>query len=245
MKTLNDLLDERKQLKEAMDIGLGGDPRTMSGRLTAKREAEERYEQNILNYQQRVRQCMAMVLLVSNSDEKEKQAKVVAQEMGAIVLTANEVFDQIGVTIEGTVASEGVFTSGCYGGLENSMFALMRAYQLEGDVSISYENLDVPVKTFAQLRDIIRNTVRPFSVTNELRVAVAATKLSAEAQRLEISEEPVPVVIYGFESDNDAKEFQKRFFPDRPSVVGNLDTAANAELEVRKAAAELSKKLGI
>ncbi len=242
--TLSEMVEEKKRLQEITNSTMEGvDQRFANGRLAAKREAEERLQQLAVEFTKRVQEQSALVFVVTKNRDDQATAKLVSQEQGAVVISAEQLYDQVGLAVQSFAANNGTFVSGCIGGTETALLELMNVYGIEGEVRIGGEFLEVPIADFNDLRSVIKSICAKYSFNQSLRACVTATQLVQQASRLDVTEEPLPVVVLGLDSVADAATFRQFLFPNRPSVIADLTAVSNVENGLKVAASKLGQIL--
>ena len=248
---LKQLMDQIQEKRKFIEIdNQEYDPITKTGipGLTiAKNQAKEDLVVLEKTYEKRVGEVCARLFCVGGQPEALKEMKAIAEQQ-AIVVNADTLFEMIADKCMPYTSTPCRFTVTAGMVMREE---LMKAYLRYCPDTREYPTIDgnlfdsrlgeEPVAARAALVKIIR--IAASTASKPLAVTYAQEMAIRKAVELKVDEEPLAVVVLGLVAD-DVRDFEKGFFPGRPSEVINVDSVKNFEAALKAAGKKLDKKMG-
>ncbi len=201
------------------------------------------------SYEKRVGEVCARVFVVGGTNQQVKELLLSANEMEAVTVPADALYQSIArnvtvylgeppkLTVRAGAAIVEELARAYLRYAPDSTYPTIPMQMLEGYLGTDTEAIRNAVLNI--IRTVVKNTA------NKPVAAIFAQDICIrEALRLEVVEEPVPLVVTGLTTD-DVADFEAVFFPGRPSVVVDLDKAKSGDVALKAAAKQLTKALGL
>lgn len=222
--------------------------KSASGHRIARREAKDKLAVNKAEYRKRLAQTVATVLVIGGDESAQQTVNLSAQEMGAISVRGSAVFEHIADRVIKYLGPNYFFNLTSSGLMAKLVADTFQAYGLAVkrprvpsswlESSIGNTEEEAKARLVTMGGEMTRAAQMP------IQAVFAQDLVKEDAVRLEITEEPVPVVVIGLTKE-DIPEFQRNFFAGRPVVVVDLNEVKNPEGALKAAAGKLASQMGL
>lgn len=224
------------------------DPRDKTGFHSPeimKRQAQEQIDDLNRQYVERISEVAAKVFVVGGSPEAQKQAKLIAQEQEAIVVSASSLYSELFEAVKPYMPGNPLtLTVRAIDELERHVASVYAQYAPGSEwPRVPQQFIDGAVPDLASFIAVVQ-TVLAKTQQQPILASIAKNVTCREAVRLSYDDEPVAIVVTDIQRQ-DLPEFEASFFAGRPSVVIDLDKVKNVEGAFKSAAEKLTKLLGI